>query len=137
MAFTISPYAGETASSAAMFAAVASPSSASSSSGGARGAAQPSTASAPPSDGGGDDYLALTAVFGTVSAVAVTPDGVLHVADQGNAKIRSVTSSLPPATLMNEFVLFSPDVHEAYVFNRYEYISKYERVSIRFHHFTS
>ncbi|CAG0924110.1 unnamed protein product, partial [Notodromas monacha] len=67
----------------------------------------------------GNDYLALTTVFGTVTAIAVTPDGVLHIADQGNAKIRSVTSSLPPATATNEYVLFAPEVHEAYVFNRF------------------
>ena len=66
-----------------------------------------------------DHVLAAKAIFSTISALAVTPDGVVHVMDQGNLRIRSVTSSLPQLTSQRLYEIFSPETQEIYVFNRF------------------
>ena len=63
--------------------------------------------------------LAATAVFSTISAIAVTPDGVVHVLDQGNLRIRSITSSLPQPTAQRMYEIYSPETQEVYIFNRF------------------
>lgn len=63
--------------------------------------------------------LAANAIFSTISAVAVTPDGVVHVMDQGNLRIRSITSSLPQPTTQRLYEIYSPESQEVYVFNRF------------------
>nr|XP_027219710.1 LOW QUALITY PROTEIN: teneurin-m-like [Penaeus vannamei] len=63
--------------------------------------------------------LAATAVFSTISALAVTPDGVVHVLDQGNLRIRSVTSSIPEPNAERLYEIYSPETQEVYVFNRF------------------
>ncbi|KAA0190905.1 Tenascin major-like isoform X1 [Hyalella azteca] len=63
--------------------------------------------------------LAANAIFSTISAVAVTPDGVVHVMDQGNLRVRSVTSSLPQPTQQRLYEIYSPESQEIYVFNRF------------------
>ena len=63
--------------------------------------------------------LAATAVFSTISALAVTPDGVVHVLDQGNLRIRSVTSSIPQPTSQRMYEIYSPETQEVYIFNRF------------------
>lgn len=40
-------------------------------------------------------HLATASRFNTISAIAVAPDGVLHICDQANYRLRAVTSSLP------------------------------------------
>ena len=57
--------------------------------------------------------------FGTISSLAVSPDGVVHIADQGNLRIRSVHAQLP--TLDEDFMyrVPSPSTKEMFVFNRF------------------
>ncbi|XP_076182266.1 teneurin transmembrane protein Ten-m isoform X3 [Ptiloglossa arizonensis] len=66
-----------------------------------------------------DHYLASTSKFNTISAVAVSPDGVVHIGDQANYRIRSVTASIPDASGAREYEIYSPDTQEIYVFNRF------------------
>ncbi|XP_045128078.1 teneurin-m-like isoform X4 [Portunus trituberculatus] len=63
--------------------------------------------------------LAATAVFSTISALCVTPDGTVHVLDQGNLRIRSVTSSIPEPNAQRLYEVFSPETQEVYIFNRF------------------
>jgi NHL repeat len=41
-------------------------------------------------------YLAANVKFSSISSIAVTPDGILYIADVGNNRLRSVSSSIPP-----------------------------------------
>ncbi|XP_049938928.1 teneurin-m [Schistocerca serialis cubense] len=66
-----------------------------------------------------DHFLASTSKFNTISSVAVTPDGILHICDQANYRIRSVTASIPDASVSREYEIYSPDTQEIYVFNRF------------------
>nr|CAD7592846.1 unnamed protein product [Timema genevievae] len=66
-----------------------------------------------------DHFLASTSKFNTISSVTVTPDGILHIADQANYRIRSVTASIPDASVSREYEIFSPDTQEIYIFNRF------------------
>ncbi|XP_011298913.1 teneurin-m [Fopius arisanus] len=66
-----------------------------------------------------DHYLASTAKFNTISAVAVSADGVVHIGDQANYRIRSVMASIPDANGAREYEIYSPDTQEIYVFNRF------------------
>lgn len=65
-----------------------------------------------------DHYLATSAKFNTISALTVTPDGTVYIADQANIRIRSVQASLPTGT-SKEYEIYSPDSQEIYVFNRF------------------
>nr|CAD7401782.1 unnamed protein product [Timema cristinae] len=66
-----------------------------------------------------DHFLASTSKFNTISSVTVTPDGILHIADQANYRIRSVTASIPDASVSREYEIYSPDTQEIYIFNRF------------------
>jgi teneurin len=66
-----------------------------------------------------DHYLATSAKFNTISALVVTPDGHVHIADQANYRIRSVISSLPEAGTSKEYEIYTPNVQEIYIFNRF------------------
>ncbi|XP_053597810.1 teneurin-m isoform X3 [Microplitis demolitor] len=66
-----------------------------------------------------DHYLASTSKFNTISAVTVSPDGVVHIGDQANYRIRSVMASIPDASGAREYEIYSPDTQEIYVFNRF------------------
>ncbi|XP_050443334.1 teneurin-m isoform X2 [Adelges cooleyi] len=66
-----------------------------------------------------DHYLAATAKFNTISSITVSPDGVVHVADQANYRIRSIMSKSPEATSTREYEVYSPTTQELYVFNRF------------------
>ncbi|RXG62290.1 Teneurin-m, partial [Armadillidium vulgare] len=63
--------------------------------------------------------LASTAIFSTISAIAVTPDGAVHVLDQGNLRIRSVIASIPQPTESRDYEIYSPETQEVYIFNRF------------------
>ncbi|KAG1655399.1 Teneurin-m [Nymphon striatum] len=65
------------------------------------------------------NFLASTAKFNTISSIAVTPDGIVHISDQGNLRLRSVTSSLPEPNSYREYKVFSPETQEVYFFNRF------------------
>ena len=76
-------------------------------------------------------HLATASRFNTISAIAVSPDGVLHICDQANYRLRAVTSSLPSETTTTSsssssssssatsFDIYSPESQEVYVFNRF------------------
>lgn len=68
-----------------------------------------------------DHYLAATAKFNTISAIAMTPDGVLHISDQGNYRIRSVIALIPQPTMTEsrQYEIYSPETQEIYIFNRF------------------
>ena len=66
-----------------------------------------------------DRYLATSSRFNTISAIAVTPDGVLHICDQANYRLRAVMSSLPDANEARMFEIYTPETQEIYVFNRF------------------
>lgn len=66
-----------------------------------------------------DHYLASYSKFNTISAVAVSPDGIVHIGDQANYRIRSVMASIPDASTSREYEIFSPDTQEIYIFNRF------------------
>lgn len=66
-----------------------------------------------------DHFLAISAKFNTIAALAVTPDGHVHIADQANYRIRSVMSSIPEASASREYEIFAPDSQEIYIFNRF------------------
>ncbi|KAG8200277.1 hypothetical protein JTE90_021927 [Oedothorax gibbosus] len=66
-----------------------------------------------------DHNLAAKSQLSTISSIAITPDGCLHICDQGNLRIRSVVTSLPKANEIGEFHIYSSETHEIYVFNRH------------------
>lgn len=49
----------------------------------------------------------------------MSPNGLLHICDQGNLRIRSVTASLPQLNEFSEYNIHSPESQEIYVFNRH------------------
>ncbi|XP_067120237.1 teneurin-m-like isoform X3 [Centruroides vittatus] len=66
-----------------------------------------------------DHFLAATSKLNTISSITVTADGLLHICDQGNLRIRSVTASLPQPNESNEFEIYAPETQEVYIFNRH------------------
>ncbi|XP_025831537.1 teneurin-m isoform X2 [Agrilus planipennis] len=66
-----------------------------------------------------DHYLAANSKFNTISSVTVSPDGIVHIADQANYRIRSVMASIPDASSSREYEIFSPETQEIYIFNRF------------------
>ncbi|XP_022901485.2 teneurin-m isoform X3 [Onthophagus taurus] len=66
-----------------------------------------------------DHFLASNSKFNTISAVAVSPDGNVHIGDQANYRIRSVMASIPDASTSREYEIFSPETQEIYIFNRF------------------
>ncbi|XP_045459458.1 teneurin-m [Melitaea cinxia] len=66
-----------------------------------------------------DHFLASNSKFNTISAVTVSPDGIVHIADQANYRIRSVMASIPDASGAREYEIYAPDTQEIYIFNRF------------------
>ncbi|XP_057340739.1 teneurin-a isoform X2 [Microplitis mediator] len=66
-----------------------------------------------------ETLLSSNAKFTAISALAVTPDGVLHVADQGSLHILALQPYLPSLEESGEFQIPYPPSNEIYVFNRY------------------
>ncbi|CAL1538216.1 unnamed protein product, partial [Lymnaea stagnalis] len=63
------------------------------------------------------ETLAAQALFSEISAVTVTPDGVLHVADVGNLRVFSIVSELP-VLQEGSYEVMAPETQELYVFNK-------------------
>ncbi|XP_069961217.1 teneurin-m-like isoform X2 [Cherax quadricarinatus] len=66
-----------------------------------------------------DNVSASSAIFSSISSIAVTPDGVLHISDQAGYRVRSVRTVLPEPSVHKQYEIFSPDAHEVYIFNKY------------------
>ena len=69
-----------------------------------------------------DHYLAATTKFNTISALGMSPDGVLHICDQGNYRLRSIQALIPASTQPTEsrqYEVYSPETQEIYIFNRF------------------
>lgn len=69
-----------------------------------------------------DHYLAATTKFNTISSIVMAPNGVLHIADQGNHRIRSVQALIPSSTQPTEskqYEVYFPETQEIYIFNRF------------------
>merc|ERR1711892_33755 len=66
-----------------------------------------------------ETHLAATTRFSAISSIAVSPDGKLYVADQGNYRIRSVASLMPTSEDDAVFEVPDPDSQELYIFNRF------------------
>ncbi|XP_035680810.1 teneurin-3-like isoform X4 [Branchiostoma floridae] len=66
----------------------------------------------------GDDGQSLSALLNSPSALAVTPDGTLNIADQGNLRVRTVSRFLPQMTSDNVYEVASSDGQELYMFNQ-------------------
>lgn len=65
------------------------------------------------------EELASKVLLYNPSAVTVTPDNIVHVADMGNLRLLSFLSVLPSADEFGNFRVPSPHTHEQYIFNRY------------------
>lgn len=65
-----------------------------------------------------DHHLATAAKFNTISAITVTSDGNVYIADQANYRVRSITSQIP-ASSSREYEIYNPETHEVYIFNRF------------------
>lgn len=65
-----------------------------------------------------DHFLATSAKFNTISALTVSPDGTVYIADQANYRIRAVGSQLPAGT-SREYEIYHPETQEIYIFNRF------------------
>lgn len=66
-----------------------------------------------------ETLLSSNAKFTAISALTVSPDGVLHVADQGSLHILALQPYLPNHDESGEFHIPFPPSNEVYVFNRY------------------
>ncbi|XP_011500847.1 PREDICTED: teneurin-a isoform X2 [Ceratosolen solmsi marchali] len=66
-----------------------------------------------------ETLLSSNAKFISISALTVSPDGVLHVADQGSLHILALQPYLPNHDDSGEFNIPFPPSNEVYVFNRY------------------
>ena len=57
-------------------------------------------------------------VLSNPTAVTITPDGSVHIADMGNLRVHSVVASTPLSD-GGGYELLYPQSNELYVFNRY------------------
>ncbi|XP_046395629.1 teneurin-a isoform X3 [Ischnura elegans] len=68
---------------------------------------------------GGEAVLSTNAHFESISAIACSPDGILHIADRGSLHLLSLEHYLPSADEAGEFHVPHPPSREVYTFNRY------------------
>ena len=64
-------------------------------------------------------YLAANVKFSAISSISVTPDAILYIADQGNYRLRAVSSSIPPEKSDGVFEVPDTDAQELYIFNKF------------------
>ena len=65
------------------------------------------------------DFLAANVKFSAIAAIACAPDGVLYIADQGNYRLRAVSSSIPPEQSDGVFEVPDSETQELYIFNKF------------------
>ena len=66
-----------------------------------------------------EHVMASDALLGGISALAVTPDGAVHISDQANYRIRTVSAPLPAADQRGGYHIHAPDAGHTYIFNRF------------------
>ncbi|KAH3713533.1 hypothetical protein DPMN_073325, partial [Dreissena polymorpha] len=62
---------------------------------------------------------AAQALFKQLTAITVTPDGIVHFADSGNLRVFSIISELPVLNWLGQYEVVSTETKELYIFNRY------------------
>lgn len=65
------------------------------------------------------EQLATRMILDNPTAVTVTPDGAVHVADMGNLRVHSVLPPTPSADRSGGFEVLYPQTSELYAFNRF------------------
>ncbi|XP_056012581.1 teneurin-m-like isoform X5 [Ostrea edulis] len=65
----------------------------------------------------GKETLAAQALFNSLTSITATPDGIVHIADNGNLRVFSIMSKLPQPDANNKYKVYSPDTKEMYIFN--------------------
>jgi YD repeat-containing protein len=65
------------------------------------------------------EELATKMLLNNPTAITVTPDNVLHVADMGNLRIHSIVATLPGPHRYGQYEVLYPQTQESYLFNRY------------------
>ena len=63
--------------------------------------------------------MASNVHFSAISAISITPDSVVVIADQGNYRLRSVSSGLPPDKADGVFEVPDAEGQESYIFNKF------------------
>ncbi|XP_061169950.1 teneurin-m-like isoform X6 [Saccostrea echinata] len=63
------------------------------------------------------ETLAAQALFNSLTSITVTPDGIVHIADNGNLRVFSIMSKLPQPDANRKYKVYSPDTKEMYIFN--------------------
>ena len=66
-----------------------------------------------------DHFLASNVHFSAISAITVTPNSVLTIADQGNYRLRALSSGLPPEKADGVFEVPDAEAQESYIFNKF------------------
>ena len=65
------------------------------------------------------EVLATNMLLDSPTAITVTPDDVLHIADMGNLMIHSIVATLPVPNKLGQYHVLYPQTQEKYIFNRY------------------
>ena len=65
------------------------------------------------------EELATKMFLNSPTAITVTPDNVLHIADMGNLRIHSIVATLPSPDRFGQYEVLYPQTQESYLFNRY------------------
>src|SRR6218665_3341603 len=65
------------------------------------------------------EELAVNMLLSNPTAVTITPDSVLHIADMGNLRIHSVLAALPAPDRLGQYEVLYPQTQDLYVFNRF------------------
>ncbi|KAH9517406.1 Teneurin-2 [Dermatophagoides farinae] len=63
--------------------------------------------------------IALKARLNSISAITITGDGTVYLADEGQLRLYSMKSYLPQMDDQNEIKILFPNTAEMYVFNKY------------------
>lgn len=66
-----------------------------------------------------DEDLSTKMLLNNPTAITVTPDYVVHVADMGNLRIHSVVPPLPVPDKQGQYEVIHPQTQEMYAFNRH------------------
>lgn len=65
------------------------------------------------------EELATKMLLNNPTAITITPDNVLHVADMGNLRVHSIVATLPSPDRYGQYEVLHPQTQESYLFNRY------------------